>query len=89
LTNTLGGTFSTKGVSLEGGWSGKPLQEASRNVLQRVRSYSQKPIISVGGIMSTQEGFIRRELGADLLQIYSGWIFEGPGFPRRLSQAIS
>ena len=88
LTNTLLGTFKNDSEVLSGGWSGKPLVENSRRSLETVRALTRKPIISVGGIYSEEEARERLKRGADLLQIYTGWVYEGPGFPARVSKAI-
>ena len=90
LTNTLGGRFEVSQEKvLEGGWSGLPVIEASRESLRTVRSVSRKPIISVGGILSVEEAWKRVEMGADLVQIYSGWIFRGPAFPAEISRFLA
>lgn len=83
LTNTLGG----KREGNNGGWSGAPLTELSRARLAFARSRTSLPIVSVGGIMDTAEAIKRKELGANLIQIYTGWIFGGPRFPLQLAQA--
>lgn len=85
LTNTLGGTWPSNG--LPGGWSGAVLTEGSRSSLQEARSFTRKPIISVGGILSEDEAAQRLRLGADLIQLYSGWIYRGPSFPPRVVRA--
>jgi len=88
LTNTLGGTLKTREQELQGGWSGKPLAELSRKSLKEVRQVSRKPIISVGGITSLEEAAARISDGANLLQIYTGWIYRGPTFPVKLTRAL-
>jgi dihydroorotate dehydrogenase len=87
LTNTLGGDFShpTKGVTW-GGWSGSPVAQASLQSLRTVRSQSSLNIDSVGGILSPQAARERVELGADRIQIYSGWVFNGPRFPSQIAR---
>ncbi len=89
LTNTLAGNWN-RGVSnsLPGGWSGKPLTERSRHVLRAVRSISQLPIISVGGIDSVEEAEERIRLGADLIQVYTGWVFNGPAFVAKIAEKL-
>ena len=84
LTNTLAGELSALGTKLSGGWSGGPLAEASRRSLREVRAISRLPIISVGGIMRAEEAQVRMEMGANLIQIYTGWIYRGPGFPAEI-----
>jgi dihydroorotate dehydrogenase len=88
LTNTLAGTIDTPSGSLAGGWSGGAVTEPARLSLQEVRSISQLPIISVGGILSAEEAQVRLDLGANLIQIYSGWIYRGPTFPRDIKKAL-
>lgn len=71
-----------------GGLSGQPLCEYSRHILQAF--YQQLgdniPIISVGGIDSPEEAQLRFTLGAKLVQIYSGLIYEGPGLIKRIAK---
>jgi dihydroorotate dehydrogenase len=86
LTNTLGGQIEPQ--SLPGGWSGGALTEKARLSLQQVRAHTRLPIISVGGILSLEEAKLRVQLGADLVQIYSGWVYRGPGFPKELSEGL-
>lgn len=84
LTNTLAGNRE----GLSGGWSGKVLTELSRTRLEQARAVTRLPIISVGGIMDADEAERRVRLGANLVQIYSGWIFGGPSFPVEISNRI-
>jgi dihydroorotate dehydrogenase len=88
LTNTLGGTLKVGSLELNGGWSGKPLAENARNSLIEARQATLKPIISVGGIGSPDEARARIAEGASLIQIYTGWIFQGPSFPAQISRRI-
>ena len=63
-----------------GGLSGAPLTEMSTRVIAQIKSHvgNQLPIIGVGGIMSAADAIAKREAGADLLQLYSGFIYSGP-----------
>jgi dihydroorotate dehydrogenase len=63
-----------------GGLSGLPLKERSTNVIQFLRSRLPKPfvIIGVGGIHSVKDALEKKQAGADLVQIYTGLIYEGP-----------
>jgi dihydroorotate dehydrogenase len=74
LTNTLGGYW--KGA--KGGWSGGALGTLGRDCLERVRARSRLPILSVGGILEPRELDARFNCGADLIQVYTGWIYFGP-----------
>ncbi len=85
LTNTLAGARS----ELTGGWSGSPLSDLALQRLKAARGCSRLPIISVGGIMSEEDAVNRVREGADLVQVYSGWVFGGPDFPTRVGRAIS
>ncbi|MCA6380759.1 MAG: quinone-dependent dihydroorotate dehydrogenase [Cytophagales bacterium] len=65
-----------------GGLSGKPLVNRSNEVIAYLRSKLGKsfPIIGVGGIMSPEDAVAKINAGADLIQIYTGFVYEGPGF---------
>ena len=73
-----------------GGLSGRPLCERSRHMLQAFYRQLQDsiPIISVGGIDSPEEAQLRFALGARLVQVYSGLIYEGPGLIQRIAKAL-
>jgi dihydroorotate dehydrogenase len=47
------------------------------------------PIIGVGGIMSEEDAVEKIKAGADLIQIYTGFIYEGPGFVKRINKRLS
>jgi len=63
-----------------GGLSGLPLQERGLEVIKRLRRSTNNdlPLIGVGGISSSKSAWERITAGASLIQIYTGWIFEGP-----------
>lgn len=63
-----------------GGLSGKPLKERSTEVIKFLSQHSNKsfPIIGVGGIHSATDALEKLEAGADLVQLYTGFIYEGP-----------
>ncbi len=85
----VGGFVLTNSLPQEGGGvSGKPLTSRSREVLRQVRALTALPVISVGGICSLEEALVRRQMGADLVQIYTGWIFKGPAFPFELGKHL-
>ena len=64
----------------KGGLSGLPLQKRGLEVIRRVRSSinDDLPLIGVGGINSARTAWERITAGASLVQVYTGWIFEGP-----------
>jgi dihydroorotate dehydrogenase len=90
LTNTLAGEIElSDGRKLPGGWSGGPVASPATDALAFARPLTKLPIISVGGILSGTDARARLALGADLLQVYTGWIYGGPSFPARISREIS
>jgi dihydroorotate dehydrogenase len=72
----------------EGGLSGLPLQRRAMEVLEFVKQRSKVPLISVGGIMSADEALRRLDAGADLVQIYTGFIYRGPGLIREILKRV-
>tara|TARA_Y100000768_G_scaffold22821_1_gene15537 strand:+ start:662 stop:1675 length:1014 start_codon:yes stop_codon:yes gene_type:complete len=75
--------------SLQGGLSGKPLYHRSNKVLEEVSNKldSNKTIIGVGGVDSPESADKKFSLGADLLQIYTGLVYEGPDLIERILKA--
>ena len=73
-----------------GGLSGAPVREASNQVIRQLRAAlgSRFPIIGVGGIMSADDAIGKIRAGADVVQIYTGLIYEGPALVRRVAHAL-
>jgi dihydroorotate dehydrogenase len=88
LTNTMAGLWQGEKESLSGGWSGGPLTLVSRQRLMEARRLTKLSIISVGGILSVDEAMRRMAEGAELIQLYSGWVFNGPRFPAEISRKL-
>lgn len=72
----------------DGGLSGTPLRERSYAVLKYIKARSRLPIISVGGIMNAADAVARFDAGADLIQLYTGFIYRGPGIIRQICAAL-
>jgi dihydroorotate dehydrogenase len=74
-----------------GGLSGKPLTNKATEVISYLRKNlgPNYPIIGVGGIMTVQDALDKLEAGADLIQLYTGFIYEGPAFVKKINLAIS
>ena len=74
-----------------GGLSGEPLRRRSLQVLRLLRSQvsSEMTLIGVGGIAGAEDAVERLAAGADLLQGYTAFIYEGPLWPRRINAAIA
>lgn len=83
---------STEQISAigNGGLSGKPLTKRSTEVISFLRSNlgPSYPIIGVGGIMSAQDAMDKLHAGADLVQIYTGFIYEGPALIKSINKAL-
>ncbi len=77
-------------VEEKGGLSGKPLANRSTEVIRFLAEKSNKafPIIGVGGIHSAEDALEKLEAGADLIQLYTGFIYEGPALIKRINKAI-
>ena len=73
-----------------GGLSGAPVLEASNQVIRQLRAGlgSRFPIIGVGGIMSAEDAVSKIRAGADVVQIYTGLIYEGPALVGRTARAL-
>ena len=73
-----------------GGVSGQPIKSKSTEVIRYLSQKSQKAfsIIGVGGIHSAQDALEKIEAGADLVQIYTGFVFEGPALIKRINKAL-
>ncbi len=95
-TNT---TISRKGLTTDpekveaigaGGLSGQPLKDRSTEVIRFLAKHIKGafPIIGVGGIHSPQDAKEKLEAGADLIQIYTGFVYEGPGLVKRILKGM-
>jgi len=73
-----------------GGLSGKPIRLRSTQVIKYLADKSNKafPIIGVGGIHSAEDALEKLDAGATLLQVYTGFIYEGPSIVKRINKAI-
>ena len=74
-----------------GGLSGAPVFEASNRVIAQLRSAlgGAYPIIGVGGVLSAADARAKVAAGADLVQIYTGFIYRGPGLVSAAAQALA
>ena len=91
-TNT---TLSREGLKSKnklqtGGLSGKPLNRRSTEVIRYLRSKSNNafPIIGVGGIHSAEDALEKIEAGASLVQLYTGFVYEGPAVIKRINKLL-
>ncbi|MGZ5132982.1 MAG: quinone-dependent dihydroorotate dehydrogenase, partial [Caldimonas sp.] len=74
-----------------GGLSGAPLLAASNRVVAQLRAALGPafPIIGVGGVMSAADARSKREAGADIVQIYTGFIYKGPELVTQTAKALA
>ncbi|SKB62953.1 dihydroorotate oxidase A [Salegentibacter holothuriorum] len=91
-TNT---TISREGLQSEnkketGGLSGKPLKNRATEVIRFLSEKSNEafPIIGVGGIHTAEDALEKLDAGASLVQLYTGFIYEGPGLIKNINEAI-
>ncbi|GAA3567807.1 quinone-dependent dihydroorotate dehydrogenase [Snuella lapsa] len=73
-----------------GGLSGQPIKDKSTRTIKYLADKSKKtfPIIGVGGIHSADDALEKIKAGADLVQIYTGFIYEGPGLVKAINKAL-
>ena len=73
-----------------GGLSGLHLKNKSNKIISYLRKKLGKnfPIIGVGGIMSAEDAIEKFESGADLIQLYTGFIYEGPGLIKKINKLL-
>jgi dihydroorotate dehydrogenase len=71
-----------------GGLSGRPLRERSTEFVRAIRSRSQLPIVASGGITDAASAREKLEAGAQLLQVYTGYVYRGPGLLREIVEGI-
>ena len=88
--NLTSGTEMIKKIG-QGGLSGKPLRQRSTEIIKYIteKTKGNLTIIGVGGIMSPEDAVEKIQAGAGLLQIYTGFIYEGPGIVKRINKALS
>jgi dihydroorotate dehydrogenase len=73
-----------------GGLSGTPLRARATAVIRRLHqlAHGEMPIIGIGGIFSAADAYAKIRAGASLVQVYTGFVYEGPGLPRRICAGL-
>jgi len=76
--------------SESGGLSGRPLKARSEAVLRQIvqRVDGKLPVVSAGGIMCADDAKRRLDLGATLIQVYTGLVYRGPGLVKEIVKAL-
>lgn len=74
-----------------GGISGKPLRDRATEIIRFIYQQTEGtlPIIGVGGIFTTEDAWEKITAGASLLQVYTGWVYEGPIMVRQVLTGLS
>ncbi|HEV8588303.1 MAG TPA: quinone-dependent dihydroorotate dehydrogenase [Pyrinomonadaceae bacterium] len=74
----------------EGGLSGAPLRERSNDVIRKIYRLTNGalPIVGVGGVFTAEDAWEKICAGASLIQLYTGFIYEGPGVARRINEGL-
>lgn len=94
-TNT---TISREGIPVEeaerigaGGLSGRPLADKATRVISAIFRLTDGkiPIVGVGGVLSAEDAFRKIAAGASLIQVYTGFVYGGPSFPRDLTAGLA
>lgn len=72
-----------------GGLSGTPLRNRATEVIRYLRNKTDIPIIGVGGIMTARDAEDKIKAGASLVQVYTGFVYEGPALARKICKGIA
>jgi dihydroorotate dehydrogenase len=72
----------------QGGLSGAPVRQRSTEVVRFITERSTTPVIAVGGVMSADDALEKFDAGAVLVQLYTGYIYRGPGLIGEISRAL-
>ncbi|QNL22264.1 quinone-dependent dihydroorotate dehydrogenase [Hyphobacterium sp. CCMP332] len=76
-------------IQEKGGLSGKPLSEKSTEIIKEIKNkLPDLPLIGVGGISDYESAKAKLDAGADLVQMYTGFVYEGPAIVKRINKAI-
>ena len=76
---------------VQGGLSGRPLASRSNEVISQIYRHSsgKLPIVGVGGVFTAQDAFDKIAAGASLVQAYTGFVYSGPSFARKLVSGLA
>ncbi len=82
--------LNSKNKNEIGGLSGRPVKDRSTEVIRFLSEKSNKafPIIGVGGIHSAKDAKEKFDAGADLIQLFTGFIYEGPGLVKKINKSL-
>jgi dihydroorotate dehydrogenase len=91
LTTTQIAATGKSPLDEAGGLSGAPLRERATEVIRFIgqSTQGQMPIIGVGGVFTAQDAWEKLAAGASLVQVYTGWTYEGPWMVRRILEGLT
>lgn len=83
-------SLGAKAGEEKGGLSGRPVRELSNKTIRKIYQWSKGviPIIGVGGIFDANDAYEKIRLGASLVQVYTGWVYEGPDLVKRINTGL-
>jgi dihydroorotate dehydrogenase len=82
---TLDHTAIDSSRDQQGGLSGRPLRQKSTELVRAITARTRLPVIASGGILDGESAREKLEAGAELLQVYTGYIYRGPGLLREIA----
>jgi dihydroorotate dehydrogenase len=85
---TLDHSAIPKSLDQTGGLSGRPLREKSTDFIRAIRRQSQLPIIASGGVCDASSAREKFTAGAQLIQVYTGYVYRGPGLLREIVERL-
>ena len=88
-TTVSRGGIDSRWATETGGLSGAPLKDHAAELVRKARSMTKLPIIGVGGIETADDARERLAAGADLVQLYTGLVYGGPGTVKRITRGLA
>ena len=82
---TVDHTAIAPSLDQQGGLSGRPLRQKSTDVVRAITTRTRLPVIASGGIFDAESAREKLEAGAQLLQVYTGYVYRGPGLLREIA----
>jgi dihydroorotate dehydrogenase len=82
---TLDHTAIDSSLDQQGGLSGRPLRQKSTELVRAITARTRLPVIASGGILDAESAREKLEAGAQLLQVYTGYVYRGPGLLREIA----
>ena len=71
-----------------GGVSGRPIADVATDTVRTLASQTDLPIVGVGGIRDAEDAYAKIRAGASLVQLYTGFVYEGPGTARAINRGL-